>query len=51
MPVVMAEPTLSRLGRLGQRTAMRAVVKNDFIAVLVDNSLGGSHHKYIDSFV
>jgi len=37
MPVVSAETTLPGFRRFRQRTASRAVIKNNFVAVLIKN--------------
>ena len=48
MPVVSAETTLPGFRRFRQRTASRAVIKNNFVAVLIKNP-GRSYHERIDS--
>jgi hypothetical protein len=49
MPVVSAETTLPGFRRFRQRTTSGAVIKNNFVAVIIKNPLGRSYHERIDS--
>ena len=49
MPVVSAKSTLPGFRRFRQRTAFRAVIKDNFVFVLVKNPLGCSYGERIDS--